>query len=196
MKKAKNKIDSSEPAVAEEVTAATEAQVDADTPVDETEELKVEIENLKQLNASLKEQMLRIQAEAENFRKRMQREKDEFARFASESFCRDLLPVKDNLERALLHAADDPQAIVTGVNLILEQFDSIYRAMGVECVECQGKVFDPEVHEAMSQVESDEHEPNTVVGELQKGYQLHGRLLRPAMVTVAKAKTQENKSKG
>ncbi len=196
MKKAKNKIDSSEPAVAEEVTAATEAQVDADTPVDETEELKVEIENLKQLNASLKEQMLRIQAEAENFRKRMQREKDEFARFACESFCRDLLPVKDNLERALLHAADDPQAIVTGVNLILEQFDSIYRTMGVECVECQGKIFDPEVHEAMNQVESDEHEPNTVVGELQKGYQLHGRLLRPAMVTVAKARTQENKSKG
>ncbi len=196
MKKAKDKIDVSETAVAEEVATATEGQVDVDTPVDETEELKVEIENLRQLNASLKEQMLRIQAEAENFRKRMQREKDEFARFASESFCRDLLPVKDNLERALLHAADDPQAIVTGVNLILEQFDSIYRAMGVECVECQGKVFDPEVHEAMSQVESDEHEPNTVVGELQKGYQLHGRLLRPAMVTVAKAKTQENKSKG
>lgn len=196
MKKAKDKIDVPETAVAEEVTSATEGQVDVDTPVDETEELKVEIENLRQLNASLKEQMLRIQAEAENFRKRMQREKDEFARFASESFCRDLLPVKDNLERALLHAADDPQAIVAGVNLILEQFDSIYRAMGVECVECQGKVFDPEVHEAMSQVESDEHEPNTVVGELQKGYQLHGRLLRPAMVTVAKAKTQENKSKG
>lgn len=196
MKKAKNKIDSSEPAATEEVTTATEDQVDADAPVDETEELKVEVENLRQLNASLKEQMLRIQAEAENFRKRMQREKDEFARFAREGFVRDLLPVKDNLERALLHAADDPQAIVAGVELILEQFDSTFKTMGVECVECQGKVFDPEVHEAMSQVESDEHEPNAVVDELQKGYQLHGRLVRPAMVTIAKARTQENKSKG
>ncbi|HIE07371.1 MAG TPA: nucleotide exchange factor GrpE [Desulfarculaceae bacterium] len=196
LKKAKNKIDSSEPAATEEVTTATEDQVDADAPVDETEELKVEVENLRQLNASLKEQMLRIQAEAENFRKRMQREKDEFARFAREGFVRDLLPVKDNLERALLHAADDPQAIVAGVELILEQFDSTFKTMGVECVECQGKVFDPEVHEAMSQVESDEHEPNAVVDELQKGYQLHGRLVRPAMVTIAKARTQENKSKG
>ncbi|MCK5680513.1 nucleotide exchange factor GrpE, partial [bacterium] len=121
-----------------------------------------------------------------------QREKDEFARFAREGFVRDLLPVKDNLERALLHAGDDPQTIVEGVKLTLEQFASTFKAMGVECVECQGKAFDPEFHEAMNQIESDEHEPNTVVGELQKGYQLNGRLLRPAMVTVTKLKPKEN----
>jgi molecular chaperone GrpE len=190
LKKVKDKKDSPESAVVEEAGTETEARVDEDTVVDETETLKAEIENLKQLNAALKEQMLRIQAEAENFRKRMQREKDEFARFAREGFVRDLLPVKDNLERALLHADDDPEAIVDGVKLILEQFDSTFKTMGVECVECQGQAFDPELHEAMSQVESDEHAPNTVVGELQKGYQLNGRLLRPAMVTVAKAKTK------
>jgi len=196
LKKVKDKKDSPESAVVEEASTETEARVDEDTVVDETETLKAEIENLKQLNAALKEQMLRIQAEAENFRKRMQREKDEFARFAREGFVRDLLPVKDNLERALLHADDDPEAIVVGVKLILEQFDSTFKTMGVECVECQGKIFDPELHEAMSQVESDEHEPNTVVGELQKGYQLNGRLLRPAMVTVAKVKTKESQPKG
>jgi len=190
--KAKNKVDAKKPEVAEnEVDAATEAGVegDVDTPKNETEELKAEVEKLRELNAALKDQMLRTQAEAENFRKRMRREKDEFARFAREGFVRDLLPVKDNLERALLHANEDPESIVAGVKLTLEQFDSTFKTMGVECVECHGQAFDPERHEAMNQVESDEHEPNTVVGELQKGYQLNGRLLRPAMVTVTKAKT-------
>ncbi len=193
MKKAKNKVNVKKSEVAEnETAAATEAGVEGteDTPKSETEELKAEVEELRKLNAALKDQMLRTQAEAENFRKRMRREKDEFARFAREGFVRDLLPVKDNLERALLHANEDPEAIVAGVKLTLEQFDSTFKTMGVECVECHGQAFDPELHEAMNQVESDEHEPNTVVGELQKGYQLNGRLLRPAMVTVAKAKTK------
>ncbi|MCK5540553.1 MAG: nucleotide exchange factor GrpE [Deltaproteobacteria bacterium] len=153
------------------------------------EELEAEVDGLQKINVSLQEQMLRVRAEAENFRKRMQREKDEFARFAREGFVRDLLPVKDNLERALIHAGDDPMTIVDGVKLTLEQFDSIFKAMGVECFESLGTPFDPALHQAMSQVESDEHKPNTVVDELQRGYQLNGRLLRPAMVTVAKAKS-------
>ncbi len=155
------------------------------------EELEAEVDGLQKINVSLQEQMLRVRAEAENFRKRMQREKDEFARFAREGFVRDLLPVKDNLERALIHAGDDPMTIVDGVKLTLEQFDSIFKAMGVECFESLGSPFDPAFHQAMTQVESDEHKPNTVVDELQRGYQLNGRLLRPAMVTVAKAKSAE-----
>ncbi len=194
MKKTKNKVDSKKTVVAENLAAeAAEADIDAasDLPKSEIDELKAEIEELKRQNVALRDQMLRTQAEAENFRKRMRREKDEFARFAREGFVRDLLPVKDNLERALLHADEEPEAIVAGVKLTLEQFDSTFKSMGVECVECQGQAFDPELHEAMSQVDSDEHEPNTVVGELQKGYQLNGRLLRPAMVTVAKAKSKD-----
>lgn len=155
------------------------------------EELEAEVDGLQKINTSLQEQMLRVRAEAENFRKRMQREKDEFARFAREGFVRELLPVKDNLERALIHASDDPSTIVDGVKLTLEQFDSIFKAMGVECFECLGSPFDPAFHQAMTQVESDDHEPNTVVDELQRGYKLNGRLLRPAMVTVAKAKSGE-----
>ena len=194
MEEKKIEVDSQAATVEEDTTVEVEGAEEA--PVSEVERLQAEIKDLQTLNAALKEQMLRIQAEAENFRKRMRREKDEFARFAREGFVRDLLPVKDNLERALLHAADDPEAIVEGVKLTLEQFDSSFKNMGVECVECQGKAFDPEFHEAMNQVESDEHEPNTVVGELLKGYQLSGRLLRPAMVTVTKAKTKESGSKG
>ena len=162
----------------------------------EVEVLEAEIEGLKKINASLQEQMLRVRAEAENFRKRMRREKDDFARFAREGFVRDLLPVKDNLERALTHAEDDSSTIVDGVKLTLEQFDSIFKTMGVECIECLGSPFDPAFHEAMTQIESAEHEPNTVIDELQRGYQLHGRLLRPAMVTVAKAKSVEKGEKG
>ena len=194
MKKTKNKVDSKKTAVAENAAAdAAEADIDAagDLPKSKIDELKTEVDELKRQNVALRDQMLRTQAEAENFRKRMRREKDEFARFAREGFVRDLLPVKDNLERALLHADEEPEAIVAGVKLTLEQFDSTFKTMGVECVECEGQVFDPELHEAMSQVDSDEHEPNTVVGELQKGYQLNGRLLRPAMVTVAKAKSKD-----
>ncbi len=192
MKKAKDKVDSKKAAaeVSEAVATEVETEGAGDLPKTEVAELRGEIEELRKLNAALKDQMLRTQAEAENFRKRMRREKDEFARFAREGFVRDLLPVKDNLERALLHANEDPESIVAGVKLTLEQFDSTFKTMGVECVDCQGQAFDPELHEAMSQVESDEHEPNTVVGELQKGYQLNGRLLRPAMVTVAKASTR------
>ncbi|MEA3332539.1 MAG: nucleotide exchange factor GrpE [Pseudomonadota bacterium] len=162
----------------------------------EAEELQAEVDGLQKINASLQEQMLRVRAEADNFRKRMQREKDDFARFAREGFVRDLLPVKDNLERALLHAGEDPTTVVDGVKLTLEQFDSIFKTMGVECIECLGAPFDPAFHQAMTQVESDEHEPNSVVDELQRGYQLHGRLLRPAMVTVAKAKSVEKEVKG
>ena len=193
MKKAKDKVDSKKDAVEESkkvVVAEVDGEEAGDLPKNETEELKAEVEELEKQNIVLKDQMLRTQAEAENFRKRMRREKDEFARFAREGFVRDLLPVKDNLERALLHANEDPESIVAGVKLTLEQFDSTFKNMGVECVDCQGQAFDPELHEAMNQVESDEHKPNTVVGELQKGYQLNGRLLRPAMVTVAKAKTK------
>ena len=157
----------------------------------EVEALQAEVDGLQKINASLQEQMLRVRAEADNFRKRMQREKDDFARFAREGFIRDLLPVKDNLERAMIHAGDDPTTVVDGVKLTLEQFDSIFKAMGVECIECLGTPFDPALHQAMTQVESEEHEHNSVVDELQRGYQLHGRLVRPAMVTVAKAKAEE-----
>ncbi len=200
-KKDKKKVDAKEVELEQSEDRSNDS-VEADnndenpTMKNEVEELQAEVDGLQKINASLQEQMLRVQAEADNFRKRMQREKDDFARFAREGFVRDLLPVKDNLERALLHAGDDPASVVDGVKLTLEQFDSIFKTMGVECIECLGAPFDPAFHQAMTQVESDEHEPNCVVDELQRGYQLHGRLLRPAMVTVAKAKSDEKEGKG
>lgn len=178
-----------------EAAAATDKQsAEADDESSPQDELQAEVDELKRQNQALNEQMLRVRADAENFRKRLQREKDEFARFAREGFIRDLLPVKDNLERAMSHAENDPATIVDGVKLTLEQFDSVLKNMGVEVIECLGCPFDPARHEAMTQMESDEHEPNTVMQELQRGYCLNDRLLRPAMVAVAKA--AEKKSEG
>ena len=177
---------------AAEATAAAENETDETDAKPSSEQ---ELEDLRRENRVLREQVLRVRAEAENFRKRLQREKDDFVRFAREGFIRELLPVKDNLERALAHAEQEPAGIVDGVRMTLEQFSSIFKNMGVEPVECVGQPFDPARHEAMTQVESSEHEPNCVVDELQKGYTLHGRLLRPAMVSVAKEPVAKNGEK-
>ena len=161
------------------------------------EELQRKLQQALAENQELKEQILRVRAEAENFRKRIQREKEDFVRYAKEDFIREILPVKDNLERALEHGAtnDNPQALLAGLKMVLEQFSSVFGKMGVRSFDSLGKPFDPSFHEAMMQQESAEHEPNTVIAEHQKGYLYHDRLLRPAMVTVAKAKEKtENKS--
>ncbi len=165
----------------------------------ENEALQRQVEELTRKNQELQEQVLRVRAEAENFRKRIQREKEEFARYAKEEFIREILPVKDNLERALEHGdTSDSRALLQGLQLVLDQFGSVFEKMGVCCFASLGKPFDPNYHEAMMQQESEEHEDNTVVAEHQKGYLYQDRLLRPAMVTVAKAKPKtaaaENKT--
>lgn len=133
---------------------------------------------------------LRARADLENYRKRAQREKEDLSRFANENLLREILPVMDNLERALEHARQpdgDDGGLLQGVEMILSQFQRVIEKFGVTPICALGKPFDPARHEALGQVESDEHPPNTVVQELQKGYLLNDRLLRPAMVMVAKA---------
>jgi molecular chaperone GrpE len=137
---------------------------------------------------------LRERAERENFRKRMQREKEDLARFANENLLRELLPIFDNLERAVSHSAEGQEGgagLLEGVSLTLDQFQKVLEKFGVVPVEAVGQPFDPAWHEAMGQVESDEHPPNTVAQEMQKGYILNDRLLRPALVLVAKAPSRE-----
>lgn len=162
---------------------------------EEVESLKAEVTALqarlsdKEKEASTHyDNFLREKAEFENFKKRLQREKAEALRFASEPLIRDLLPVIDNLERAVEHAqgGGNGQPLVEGVKLVLQAFLDVLEKHGVRRVEAQGEVFDPTRHEALAQVESSAHPPNTVVEEHHKGYFLHDRLLRPALVTVAK----------
>jgi len=136
----------------------------------------------------LQEVYARLLAENDNFRKRVAREKEDSVRYGYEKLVRELLPVLDGLEKALEHGTQTPekQAILDGVQLVLKQFHKALEGVGVRRVQAVGEPFDPNFHEAMGHSESDEHEPDTVVQEYRTGYQFHDRLLRPALVTVAK----------
>jgi molecular chaperone GrpE len=147
-------------------------------------------ESLAAERDELKDRLLRVMAETENYKKRTEREKSEQLKRANESLLKDLLPVLDNLERALEHAIEDAgpgQAMTKGLELTYQELWKVLERHGVERVEALGQPFDPEVHEAMMQQEDPDHEPGTVIGEMQRGYLLSGRLLRPAMVVVSKA---------
>ena len=138
---------------------------------------------------------LRERAELENFKRRMQREQAESLRFANEPLIRALLPVLDNLERAVGHArgGSNGQPLIEGVTLVARSFVETLEKYGVTRVTAKGELFDPTRHEAMAQAEDANVTPNTVVDEYCPAYFLHGRLLRPALVTVAKTPTSEKK---
>jgi len=133
------------------------------------------------------DRVLRIAADADNFRKRMEREKQEATRYANERFIGALLPVIDNLERALEHAEDGrhPDGLTEGVRMTLKSLQDTLAKFGCTPIESQGKVFDPKFHEAVYREETTAYPSNTIVRELQRGYLLNDRLLRPAMVVVA-----------
>jgi molecular chaperone GrpE len=132
------------------------------------------------------DRFLRERADMENYRKRVQKEKEEILKYGNESFILEILPALDNLERAISHASEEGSAIIEGVKLTLSMLLGGLKKFGVTPVEVTpGTPFDPALHQAMTQVESADQEPNTVVAEFQKGYLLNDRLLRPAMVSVA-----------
>ena len=170
-------------------------------PIQETSETEV---NIATLQVKLEEKtgeaqenydlFVRERAELENFKRRMQREKSESLRFAAEPLVRDVLPLVDNLERAVKHAegTENGQALVDGVELVLRSFLEALEKHGVCRVKARDQIFDPAQHQAVAQVENAQLAPNTVVDEHQPGYQLHDRLLRPAMVTVSKAPPSQN----
>ena len=138
--------------------------------------------------AELKDRLLRAQAEWDNSRKRIQREKEDSVRFAGEALLEKLLPVLDNFEMGMQAAktATDPKAIAQGLEMVLAQFHQVLRDAGVESIDAVGHPFDPHRHEALGQHESDEHPEGHVVTQLRKGYKLKDRLLRAASVFVAK----------
>src|SRR5919107_982910 len=135
------------------------------------------------------ERYLRQVAEVDNFKKRINREKEDAIRYANENLIKDLLPVIDNLERAIAHAqgGGNGKPLVEGVEMVLRGLLEVFSKHGVVQVPAVGEVFDPVKHEAMAQVESRQYEPNTITNEHHKGYLFRDRLLRPALVTIAKA---------
>lgn len=137
---------------------------------------------------SLQERVLRLAAEMDNTRKRLEREKSEGISYANESLLRSLLAVIDNLERAIEHAEKDADVntLLEGVRMTHKSFLDALSRFACAPFEAVGKPFDPNYHEAVMQQPSEDHPENTVIQEYQKGYTLHDRLLRPAMVVVSK----------
>jgi molecular chaperone GrpE len=168
------------------------AQTGAEGAVDPNSEIELLREQLKAKEEEAKnhyERFLRQSADLENFKRRMLREKEEGQRFANEALIKDLLPIVDNLERAISHTgrSGNGESFVEGVEMILKGLLDALGKYGVAQISAVGQPFDPERHEAMAQVESAEYPPNTVLQEHQRGYLLNDRLLRPALVTVVKA---------
>ena len=134
------------------------------------------------------DKFLRERADLENYRKRANREKEELLNYGTKSFIEEILPVVDNLERALSHASENGlTGLVEGVQMTHGMLITALKKFGVTPIESAGAVFDPSFHQAMTQIPTDQQPPNTVVEEFQKGYMLKERLLRPAMVSVATA---------
>jgi molecular chaperone GrpE len=130
---------------------------------------------------------LRAKAEAENIRRRAQEDISKAHKFGVEKLATDLLPVKDSLEAALAAEKDTAESLRAGVELTLRQLETVFERQSLKEINPVGQKFDPHQHQAISMLPSDK-EPNTVINVLQKGYQLHDRVVRPALVTVAKAK--------
>jgi molecular chaperone GrpE len=165
--------------------SSTEKEEREQTPL---EKVHAEPEAKAKDAAERHDQLLRLGAEFENYKKRMQKEKSDLIKFGNESLLKALLPILDNLERAIDHGkkTNENGPLLRGVEIILRQFLTILERFGVKPTAAMGESFDPEKHEAVSLAESDQ-EPNRVISELEKGYRFHERLLRPAKVLVSKA---------
>lgn len=196
-----------------------EKKIDIDVKTKEVDSAKKELKKtgaakkhkkdlIKEMEAKLKtaqeeskqtyDRLLRVSAEFENHKKRSAREMEEFRKFANESLIKEMLLVVDNLERAINSSSDAEQAnsgLVQGVDITLKEILKIFEKFNVKPVESLKKRFDPSFHQAVMTEETDDYTEHTVINELQKGYMMHDRLLRPAMVVVSMPKVKSNDEK-
>ncbi len=176
-----------------ETTAAAEEAVAAEGEEATSEAAEPTLEEtIEQLQADVeaaRDSALRAQADAQNVKRRAEQDVEKARKFALERFSGDLLPIVDNLERALEAATEDEavKPIVEGVELTLKSFLDVLGKNNIEQINPEGEPFDPQLHQAMSMVENPDVEPNSVIAVVQKGYSLNGRLIRPAMVMVSKS---------
>jgi molecular chaperone GrpE len=159
----------------------------------EIEELKKKFEEKEKEAKEHYDRLLRVAADFDNYKKRAAREKEEWAKFANEDLIKAILPFIDNLERAINHAekVEEAGVLIEGVRLTIQQLLQALSKFGLSFFESLGKPFDPALHEAILLIPTDQHEPNQVVEEFQKGYLLNDRLLRPATVSVSKPLEKE-----
>ena len=188
IKEALESVDRKTEAPAEEETVVeVEVEPDAEQP---GTDLARELEKARQEAKEAKERMLRVAADADNTRKRAIKERDEAIKFGQEGLLRDLLTALDNLERTLNHIPEDSQdqavqGLRQGLNMVLKQFQDTLARYDLTGFSSMGEMFDPARHEALSKKETDEVPPGTILEEMHRGYMLHDRLLRAALVIVA-----------
>ena len=163
--------------------ANDEASKNADTAEKEVD-LQAELEKLTAEVKEKSDKALRLQADFENFRRRTSKEKDELAAVVTQGVMKDMLPLLDNFERAMAAETTDMETFQKGVEMIFTQFQEGLKKNGLEHIETEGKKFDPNFHQAVMRVQNDELEDDDIAQELQKGYMVKGRVIRPSMVQV------------
>ena len=154
--------------------------------VEELKEGFSEIEKVKNECKEMNEKFLRLQAEFQNFKKRTEKEKVDLYKYANEKVFADLLPLMDNIERALASTENGTDGIVEGLKMIKKSFDDTFDKNGLKAIEAMGAEFDPELHHAVMSDDSEDHISEHVIDEFQKGYTLNGKVIRHSMVKVAK----------
>jgi molecular chaperone GrpE len=181
----------------EATEAAMNPEIEENEVIEEVQEemesastYTVEGEELEQLRKQADEnyqRYLRTQADFDNFRRRARQEKEDLAKYASQKLVESLVPIIDNFDRALQSSKEtqDFDGLVKGIDMVFRQFEGVLQTEGVKQIESVGQPFNPEFHQAIMQVETDEYEEGIVVEELQKGYMLNDRVIRPAMVKVS-----------
>ena len=155
--------------------------------------MQQELETARSENAAAADMMLRLAAEMDNYKKRVMKERESLIKYGSQGMLQELLPMLDNFQRAIESAnkSKDFDSFLEGVEMIFKQMCEALGRKGVSPIDAVGETFDPNIHEAVTQVTSEEYPENIVAEELQKGYMLHDRVVRPAMVAVSKGTGKE-----
>lgn len=189
--KTKKEIEEKKAEVAEQTSPGEVLQLQSKNEelTSKVSELEKELELAKSESKEANEKHIRLYAEFENFRKRAQKEKQDLIQFTQEEVLKEFLQILDDLERGLAHTekSKDLKVLLDGVKLVEKNMLSLFEKFGLTALETVGQPFNPHVHEAMSHQESTEHAPDTVAAEFRKGYLLKGKLVRPALVAVAKS---------
>ena len=178
---------------------SNEAEINSSIPTEESEvtvEEPIVLEPIEVLEKDLqetkdeldeqKDKFIRLQAETDNFRKRLSREKEEFSQYANERLFKELIPIFDNFERALEDPSNEIKSLKEGLDMILKQFSTFLEKEKVEPIKAIGEKFNPEFHEALTSEESNNHEEDTIISQFVKGYTINNRVLRPSQVIIAK----------
>ena len=167
-------------------TEESEVTVEEPIVLEPIEVLEKDLQEAKDELGEQKDKFIRLQAETDNFRKRLSREKEEFSQYANERLFKELIPIFDNFERALEDPSNEIKSLKEGLDMILKQFSTFLEKEKVEPIKAIGEKFNPEFHEALTSEESNDHEEDTIISQFVKGYTINNRVLRPSQVIIAK----------